>query len=81
MPKVNIRELKAHLSAFVDRVQHGETITVAKRNQPVAELRPVARRSARRMLGTPVKGLHVEPAFFEPLPEGLVLACNAKRRK
>jgi len=36
MSKMNIRELKAHVSA---RAESGETITVAKRNEPVAELR------------------------------------------
>jgi prevent-host-death family protein len=76
MPKVNIRELKAHLSAFIDRVEGGETIIVAKRNEPVAELRPIARRSAGRILGRPVKGLHVPTEFFEPLPEDVLKAFD-----
>jgi prevent-host-death family protein len=74
MAKVNIRELKAHLSALIERVEAGETIIVAKRNAPIAELRPIARRTAAAMLGQPVKGLHVGPEFFEPLPEDVVEA-------
>lgn len=72
MAKVNIRELKAHLSGFIERVERGETIIVAKRNEPVAELRPIVRRSERRILGRPVKDLHVPATFFEPLPDDVV---------
>ncbi len=72
MAKVNIRELKAHLSAFIDRVEAGETIVVAKRNEAVAELRPIARRAAGQIFGNPVKGLRVTAAFFEPLPDEII---------
>jgi prevent-host-death family protein len=78
MAKVNIRELKANLSAFIERVEAGETIVVAKRNEPVAELRPIARRSAVRILGKPVKGLHVPAAFFDPLPDDVIAAFGGQ---
>ncbi len=78
MAKINIRELKAHLSALIERVEHGETIVVAKRNEPVAELRPIARRSARRILGKPVKGLCVPSAFFDPLPDDVTAGFGAE---
>jgi prevent-host-death family protein len=74
MAKVNVRELKAHLSAFIERVAAGETIIVAKRNHPVAELRPIARRLSSAMLGQPVKGLHVGAVFFDPLPGDILAA-------
>jgi prevent-host-death family protein len=74
MAKVNIRELKAHLSALLERVEAGETIIVAKRNAPIAELRPISRRSAAPMLGQPVKGLHVDSGFFDPLPDNVIEA-------
>ena len=74
MSKVNIRELKAHLSAFIERVEAGETILVAKRNEPVAELRPIARRTSAQVLGQPVKGVHVPDAFFDPLPDDIIAA-------
>jgi prevent-host-death family protein len=78
MSKVNIRELKAHLSALIGRVEAGETIIVAKRNTPIAELRPIARRTAAPMLGHPVKGLHVDAAFFEPLPADVIEAFDGR---
>jgi prevent-host-death family protein len=72
MAKVNIRELKAHLSALIERVEAGETIVVAKRNEPIAELRPINRRVTGKIFGNPVQGLRVTAAFFEPLPDETV---------
>jgi prevent-host-death family protein len=78
MAKVSIRELKANLSALIERVAAGETIVVAKRNEPVAELRPIARRSSMPMFGNPVIGLRVPPEFFDPLPEELLAALDGE---
>lgn len=39
--RVGIRELKAHLSACVERVKAGETLLVTNRGAAVAEIRPV----------------------------------------
>lgn len=38
---VGVRELKAKLSSYLERVKAGETITVTDRGVPVAEIRPV----------------------------------------
>jgi prevent-host-death family protein len=38
---VGIRELKKHLSEYVERVSRGEHLRVTLRGQPVAELRPL----------------------------------------
>jgi antitoxin (DNA-binding transcriptional repressor) of toxin-antitoxin stability system len=67
MKKVNIFELKAKLSEYVDLVEHGETLVVYRRNQPVAELRGMA---AKRQTERPLGGMTLEltPGFFEPLP-------------
>ena len=78
MATVNIREFKAHLSEFVERAQTGETIVVAKRNVPVAELRPVRRRSNADIFGKPVKGLSVPSTFFEALPKQLLSAFSGE---
>jgi prevent-host-death family protein len=40
--KVNISELKAKLSAYVDAVRRGETVIVLDRKTPVAQLAPLA---------------------------------------
>ena len=35
---VNVSEAKAQLSSLLDRVYHGETVTIAKNNLPIADL-------------------------------------------
>jgi prevent-host-death family protein len=72
MAKINIREFKAHFSAFIDRVAAGETIVIAKRNEAVAELRPVGRRRTVPIFGNPVGGVEVSDGFFEPLPDDVI---------
>ncbi len=52
--KVNVRDLKAHLSAYLRRVQAGEEITIMSRNQPVAQLAPVKTRMARDATATDI---------------------------
>lgn len=67
MKQVNIFELKAKLSEYVDLVGQGETLVVYRRNEPVAELRGVApKRQTERPIGGTVVDL--PPGFFEPLP-------------
>jgi prevent-host-death family protein len=70
MKKINIHEAKTHLSHYLDEVEHGETVVLCRRNQPVAELRPLAvRRHKPRPVGL-AKGVFAVPAsFFEELPE------------
>jgi prevent-host-death family protein len=38
--EVGIRELKANLSAFVDRIEHGEVVTITRHGKPVARIVP-----------------------------------------
>jgi len=40
----NIAEAKMHLSRLIDRVESGETITIARNNRPVAIVTPVGPR-------------------------------------
>lgn len=41
MNDVGIRELKAHLSAYLSRVEAGERLTVTQRGRPIATIAPV----------------------------------------
>lgn len=43
MSTVNVHEAKTHLSRLLERVEHGETIVIARAGRPVAELRPLPR--------------------------------------
>ena len=73
MKMVNIAEAKAHLSQYLKRVERGETILLARRNRPVAELRPL---SGRAGLPRPVglcRGQFVLPDDFDaPLPASVL---------
>lgn len=50
MVRVNIHELKARLSHFLQLVQNGEKVIVMKRNIPIGEITPPAP-SKKRKLG------------------------------
>jgi prevent-host-death family protein len=78
MNKINIRELKANLSAVIERVAGGETVTVLKRSEAVAELRPIAARRQGEILGQPIAGFSVPEAFFQELPEDIVTAFEGR---
>jgi prevent-host-death family protein len=71
--QVGIRELKAHLSAHLDRVKAGQTVVVTERGRAVAMLVPFERRAlppaVECLLETGVaawSGRDLPP--FEPLP-------------
>jgi prevent-host-death family protein len=40
MERVRIADLKAHLSQYLVRVRHGDTVVVCDRNTPIARLVP-----------------------------------------
>ena len=75
MSRLNIYDLKTHLSKHLERVEAGETIIVCRRNVPIAELRPIpACRVEPRPIGW-AKGWFVVPeAFYEPLDEDMLKA-------
>jgi prevent-host-death family protein len=70
MTKVNIFEVKAKLSDYLDRAAAGERIVICRHNHPIAELRPVApERTEPRPVG-PLPGrpsFELAQSFFEPL--------------
>lgn len=43
MTMVNIHEAKTHLSRLLERIEAGESITIARAGKPVADLVPHAR--------------------------------------
>lgn len=70
MKKINVQQAKTHLSRLLERVERGETIEICRRNEPIAEIKPIRRpRTKPRSIGL-ARGTFVVPAsFFEPLPE------------
>jgi prevent-host-death family protein len=70
MIMVNIHEAKARLSEFIEAVERGEQVWICKRNQPVAELRPLAgKRTKPRPITPGPHGFDVPETFFEPMSD------------
>jgi prevent-host-death family protein len=77
MIKVNVFEIKARLSEYLDRVASGDRVVIYRHRKPVAELRPIEEGpSGPRPIG-PLPGrpvFKIPAAFFEELqPEALDL--------
>lgn len=73
MIRLNIHEAKTHLSAYLARVEAGETILLCKRNVPIAEIRPLPqKRKEPRPIGLAKGTFDVPDSFYEPLPEALL---------
>ena len=80
MIRINVTEAKAHLSRYLKRVEQGETIVLCRRNEPIAEIRPLPKRArGPRPVGID-RGLTIPAAFFEPLPDNLLAAFEGGRR-
>ena len=79
MKKVNVQDAKTHLSRYLERVERGETIVICRRNEPIAEIKPVGRaRTKPRPLGLAKGTFRIPRSFFEPLPEDLVRAFEGR---
>lgn len=79
MIKLNIHEAKAQFSRCIAEVEAGETVVVCRRNEPVAEIRPVTpRRTQPRPFGLLRGQFEVPDTFFEPLPEGVLAAFEGR---
>ena len=69
MKRVNMHDAKTHLSRYLKKLKPGETLVLCKRNEPVAEVRLVARKAVKpRRIGWAKGEFTVPPSFFEPLP-------------
>jgi prevent-host-death family protein len=81
---VGIKELKAHLSEFVERARQGRRVVVTDRGEPVAELIPLSRERQNlaqlaaagklRWSGGKPKGLRGLTAQGEPVSETVLQA-------
>lgn len=70
MITINVHEAKAHLSHYLDEVEKGERVVVCKRNRPVAEIRPITPRTAKkRPIGLGKGTFSVPASFFDELSE------------
>lgn len=71
--RLNIHQAKTHLSRYLSELREGDTIILCRRNEPVAEIRPLpARQRQPRPIGLGKGTVEVTESFFEPLPEELL---------
>jgi len=69
-PVVNIHDAKTHFSRLIERVEHGERITIARAGVPVAMLVAVEPETrTERPIGLDRGKIVIHPAFDAPLPE------------
>ncbi|MDE0224119.1 MAG: type II toxin-antitoxin system prevent-host-death family antitoxin [Gammaproteobacteria bacterium] len=79
MIRINIAEAKAHLSEYLSRVENGESVTLCRRNVPIAEIRPLPHpQREERPVGID-RGMAVPASFFDPLPDELLDAFEGGR--
>lgn len=73
MIRLNMHEAKTHLSRYIARVEAGEKILLCRRNEPVAEIRPVQPvRRKPRPFGLDRGKFKVPDSFFDPLPDEFI---------
>jgi antitoxin (DNA-binding transcriptional repressor) of toxin-antitoxin stability system len=80
MIRVNVHEAKTHLSKYLAKLEKGETILLCRRNQPIAEIRPLpAKRKKPRPIGLYQGQIELKPEFFDPLPDDLLAYFNGEK--
>ena len=93
MPTASISEAKAKLSALLDKVKAGESVTITARGVPIAKIVPLApadvdwdkrldRLERQGLIRRPKKKLDVEAFLAKPRPriEGVLEALLEERR-
>ena len=81
MIKLNLHEVKTHLSRYLKRLAEGETIILRKRNKPIAEIRPLpAARTTPRPMGLDKGRFEIPKEFFDPLPDDIIEAFEGGKR-
>ena len=61
---INLAEAKAHLSQIIERVYHGEKITIAKNNLPLVDL-ITHQKPVKRQLGIAKGQIHYDDDLFK----------------
>jgi len=73
MMRVSVEEIQQDLSAFLQRVEAGETLIVMRTGKPIAEIKPVVvPPEALRPFGLCAGEFTVPEDFDAPLPEDII---------
>jgi antitoxin (DNA-binding transcriptional repressor) of toxin-antitoxin stability system len=75
--RVNIHDAKTNLSRYLAELAPGEVLVLCNRNQPVAELRTIRAKKARKpRIGAARGEFTVPDSFFESLPDDILEAFS-----
>ncbi len=75
MMRVSVEEIQQDVSAFLQRVEAGETLLIVRTGKPIAEIQPVAvPPEALRPFGLCAGEFTVPEDFDAPLPEDIINA-------
>jgi prevent-host-death family protein len=69
MKQVNVHEAKTHLARLLKEVEAGETVIIARDNQPVAKLTAVTREPRRFKVGWAAGRIRTALDFDAPLTD------------
>lgn len=72
MKKLNIYEVKTHLSKLVEQAHNGETIIIAKSGKPWAKIIPFDAPKKRFKFGTMKGKIKISDDFNAPLPDDIL---------
>ena len=79
MTEVSVEEMQRDLSAYLQRVEAGETLVIMRAGKPVVEVKPVvARVETLRPFGLCAEEFTVPDDFDTPLPEDIIKAFEGK---
>jgi antitoxin (DNA-binding transcriptional repressor) of toxin-antitoxin stability system len=81
MLRLNTHEAKTHLSRYLSLVEAGETIILCRRNEPIAEIRPIRPPTSpgiKRVFGVDEGKFNLTDDFFAPLPNSVIEAFNGE---
>ena len=76
MLTANIHEVKTKFSYYINLVQKGKSIVIAKRNIPIAEIKPIEKHLPQRLIGQSKEKFEVPKEFFNPLPKEILDTFN-----
>ena len=82
MKQLNIDEVKAHFSEYIDEVHEGQTIIIAKAGKPWAKLVPLKVNPKRKFQFGTMKGkIKTSKDFNDPLPQEVMNLFEGKQTK
>jgi prevent-host-death family protein len=75
MNSMNVHEAKTHFSKVLREVEEGHTLILCRRNEPIAEIRPIPHGGADegpRPWGLAKGKIEIKGGFFDELPADII---------